>query len=466
MAGPLSQISMFDLPAPEEQPKQDATHAPNEAALPGQPAARPELQPLPEAGQLDFPEQQVTTNAPTPAFEEVENFDYPLYPTLPEPEPFMAAEPEPLMPVPQPETTIEVPATDAPTQDVVEAVFFEPEALAEPEVAAQETEMPAAEAEQQPAKETETSPVTFEAGEIAIPEAVSFVEEESTKAPSVTDAQAESAPVAEIHPEPADIEASIPVIVPAQTPEAVTPEVEQTEAAQETVSFFEPSVESPVQPQAEIPETEAHTEGETSTEEAPAAPEPVVATAPEPVPQPSVPEPAPQPVAQSSGRPYLAFDIEVVETNEADIPREFLSGRPMTPQGPKVKSTRGRKSIKATEAGPDKILVPEDEELFKKQYYPISEVAVMFGVNISQIRYWENEFPQLKPRKNGKGDRLFRPEDVKMLVLIHDLIRRRKYTLEGAKDYLKLNNGEDMRFPLIQQLQKLKGFLNELKANM
>lgn len=90
----------------------------------------------------------------------------------------------------------------------------------------------------------------------------------------------------------------------------------------------------------------------------------------------------------------------------------------------------------------------------------------MFGVNISQIRYWENEFPQLKPRKNGKGDRLFRPEDVKMLVLIHDLIRRRKYTLEGAKDYLKLNNGEDMRFPLIQQLQKLKGFLNELKANM
>lgn len=170
-------------------------------------------------------------------------------------------------------------------------------------------------------------------------------------------------------------------------------------------------------------------------------------------------EPRPQ-------RPILAFDIEPLgQADPQDIPREFLSGRPLVKE-PKVKSTRGRKSLKATEAGPDKVLVPEDEELFKKQYYPISEVAGMFGVNISQIRYWENEFPQLKPRKNGKGDRLFRPEDVKMLVLIHDLIRRRKYTLEGAKEFLRINNDEDLRFPLIQQLQKLKGFLNELKANM
>lgn len=175
---------------------------------------------------------------------------------------------------------------------------------------------------------------------------------------------------------------------------------------------------------------------------------------------------APAPFEPRQVRPIMTFDIEPLgQADPQDIPRELLSGRPLA-KDPKVKSTRGRKSLKATEAGPDKILVPEDEELFKKQYYPISEVAAMFGVNISQIRYWENEFPQLKPRKNGKGDRLFRPEDIKMLVLIHDLIRRRKYTLEGAKDFLRANNDQDLRFPLIQQLQKLKGFLHELKANL
>jgi hypothetical protein len=114
--------------------------------------------------------------------------------------------------------------------------------------------------------------------------------------------------------------------------------------------------------------------------------------------------------------------------SDEEQPREFLSGSPL-PEPAKPKVGRGRKSLKASEAGPDKVLVPDDDLLFQKQYYGISEVAAMFGVPISQIRYWENEFPQLKPRKNGKGDRLFRPEDVKTLVLIHDLVRRRKYTL-------------------------------------
>ncbi|NBO57861.1 MAG: MerR family transcriptional regulator [Chitinophagia bacterium] len=61
------------------------------------------------------------------------------------------------------------------------------------------------------------------------------------------------------------------------------------------------------------------------------------------------------------------------------------------------------------------INIPEDDELYSKLYYPIGDVAKMFNVNISLIRFWENEFDILKPRKNRKGDRLFRPEDVKNL---------------------------------------------------
>ncbi|MEP7255140.1 MAG: MerR family transcriptional regulator, partial [Ferruginibacter sp.] len=101
------------------------------------------------------------------------------------------------------------------------------------------------------------------------------------------------------------------------------------------------------------------------------------------------------------------------------------------------KLTRGRMSLKEADTGADLIDVPEDEILFEKKYYAIGLVAEMFKVNQSLIRFWENEFDILKPKKNGKGDRLFRPEDIKNLKLIYNLLRERKYTMEGAKEYLK-----------------------------
>jgi len=132
----------------------------------------------------------------------------------------------------------------------------------------------------------------------------------------------------------------------------------------------------------------------------------------------------------------------------------------------KPKSTRGRMSIKDMEATVDLIDVPADEELFTKSYYTIGKVATMFKVNQSLIRFWENEFDVLKPKKNGKGDRLFRPEDVKNLKLIYTLLRERKYTLEGAKDFIKKNKKVDEKFEIIEHLKKLKSFLLELKATL
>lgn len=127
---------------------------------------------------------------------------------------------------------------------------------------------------------------------------------------------------------------------------------------------------------------------------------------------------------------------------------------------------RGRKSLKEIALSADLIQVPKDEELFKKQYYSIGEVAAMFRENQSLIRYWETEFDILEPRKNRKGDRFFRPVDVKNLVMIYDLLRRRKFTIEGAKEYLKKNKKAEEKFAAIQSLQKIKGFLLELKASL
>ena len=117
-------------------------------------------------------------------------------------------------------------------------------------------------------------------------------------------------------------------------------------------------------------------------------------------------------------------------------------------------------------ASADLVDVPEDEVLFQKSYYSIGKVAEMFKVNQSLIRFWENEFDVLKPKKNGKGDRLFRPEDIKNLQLIHHLIREKKYTMEGAKDFIKKNKKSDEKFAMIESLKRIKGFLNELKANL
>jgi DNA-binding transcriptional MerR regulator len=133
----------------------------------------------------------------------------------------------------------------------------------------------------------------------------------------------------------------------------------------------------------------------------------------------------------------------------------------------KLLQKRGRKSFKEIDAEVDLIEVPEDEVLFKKQYYAISEVAGWFKVNTSLLRFWETEFDILKPRKNRKGDRMFRPEDVKNLQLIYHLLRDRKYTIDGAKEYIKGNKKKaDTQLQLTRSLQKFKSFLLELKANL
>lgn len=137
-----------------------------------------------------------------------------------------------------------------------------------------------------------------------------------------------------------------------------------------------------------------------------------------------------------------------------------------TPKTTERKSTRGRMKLADMDVMVDLVEVPEDEILFQKRYYGIGEVSAMFKVNISLIRFWENEFDILKPKKNGKGDRLFRPEDVKSLQLIYHLLREKKYSIAGAKDFLKKNKKNEEAFAMIETLKKTKAFLLDLKANL
>jgi DNA-binding transcriptional MerR regulator len=132
----------------------------------------------------------------------------------------------------------------------------------------------------------------------------------------------------------------------------------------------------------------------------------------------------------------------------------------------KIKSTRGRMKLSDMAATIDRIEIPADDILFSKSYYSIGAVTEMFKVNHSLIRFWENEFDILKPKKNGKGDRFFRPEDIKNLKLIYSLLRERKFTIDGAKEFLKKNKHAEKKFELIESLKNLQSFLHELKTSI
>lgn len=130
------------------------------------------------------------------------------------------------------------------------------------------------------------------------------------------------------------------------------------------------------------------------------------------------------------------------------------------------KSTRGR--MKLSDMDADTVLqeIPDDETLAQKSYYSIGEVSTMFQVNQSLLRFWETEFSILKPKKNGKGDRFYRPEDIRNLKMIYHLLRERKYTIDGAREFMKNSKHAERKFELINSLKSLKNFLTELKANL
>ena len=102
-------------------------------------------------------------------------------------------------------------------------------------------------------------------------------------------------------------------------------------------------------------------------------------------------------------------------------------------------------------------------DLPDKLYYGIGEVSKAFNVNTSLIRYWEKEFDELNPKKNSKGTRRYSSIDIEKLQIIHHLVKEKGYTLEGAKDQLKILN---KNFEIIKKLEKINANLINIKREL
>lgn len=111
--------------------------------------------------------------------------------------------------------------------------------------------------------------------------------------------------------------------------------------------------------------------------------------------------------------------------------------------------------------------MPYKDKEIEKQYYTIGEVAAIFDVAPSLIRFWETEFEQLRPKKSKKGNRQFTPKDIEELRSVYHLVKERGYTIQGAKDVLKHKSVQVKdKIEIIQSLEKVKAFLLVIKEQI
>ena len=102
-----------------------------------------------------------------------------------------------------------------------------------------------------------------------------------------------------------------------------------------------------------------------------------------------------------------------------------------------------------------------------KLYYSIGEVSRIIGVETYVLRYWESEFPELSPRKNSSGRRIYTNNDLNLARQIYDLLRVKKYTLEGARQALEGDNGNTSKLSSErQELLKLRSFLENIARQL
>lgn len=102
-----------------------------------------------------------------------------------------------------------------------------------------------------------------------------------------------------------------------------------------------------------------------------------------------------------------------------------------------------------------------------KRYYTIGEVAEMFDISKSLIRFWEGEFDVLKPHKNSKGDRRFTVQNIEQLQQIHHLVKERGFTIEGARREIgRLQAREAEKAKVVERLEQVKKGLVELRGQL
>lgn len=111
------------------------------------------------------------------------------------------------------------------------------------------------------------------------------------------------------------------------------------------------------------------------------------------------------------------------------------------------------------------IIMPYKQPKLEKIYFSIGEVAEMFDVNTSLIRFWEKEFDIIKPHKNKKGNRMFTQKDVDNFRIIYHLVKEEGLTLDGARRRLKNSKtNEEINLEIVKSLVNIKNMLLEVKA--
>lgn len=111
--------------------------------------------------------------------------------------------------------------------------------------------------------------------------------------------------------------------------------------------------------------------------------------------------------------------------------------------------------------------MPYKEKQIEKIYWSIGEVAEMLNVSLSLLRFWENEFDIIQPRKNRKGDRYYSKKDIQNLKMIYHLVKENGYTLKGAKQKLNQKAGKvEAQHEAIETLKKLRAFLVDIKDQL
>ncbi|MCA6079143.1 MerR family transcriptional regulator [Fulvivirga sedimenti] len=111
--------------------------------------------------------------------------------------------------------------------------------------------------------------------------------------------------------------------------------------------------------------------------------------------------------------------------------------------------------------------MPYKEKTIEKKYFAIGEVAEMFDVAPSLIRFWESEFEIIAPKKNRKGNRQFTRDDIENVRLIYHLVKEKGFTLQGAKEMLKKDSGKvKSDLDMIDSLKQVRSFLVELRQQL
>ena len=98
-----------------------------------------------------------------------------------------------------------------------------------------------------------------------------------------------------------------------------------------------------------------------------------------------------------------------------------------------------------------------------KLYYSIGEVAQMFNVSETLLRFWEKEFPTIKPQKAGRGIRQYTKADIEQVKLVYHLVKERGMTLQGARDTIRRDKSKTVNRN-IEVIEKLKEIRSELQA--